>query len=67
MSLGEAFALKWGDIDFNGRFITVQRNYSKGRIKTAKNGKSRRVDASMQLTETLWKLKKPRQLEKESI
>src|SRR5262245_25589391 len=43
---GELIALKGIDIDFNGRFIDVQRTLSRGRIKKPKNGKSRRVDMS---------------------
>ena len=36
-----------------GRFIEVRRNMSKGELSTPKNHKSRRVDMSMQLTNTL--------------
>ena len=62
MRFGEAVALKWSDIDFNGRFITVQRSYSSGKyLSTPKNSKSRRVDMSLQLTETLWMLKRERE------
>lgn len=53
--IGEAIALKWGDIDFNSRFINIQRGFSYGKIETPKNGKSRRVDMSLQLSETLQK------------
>src|SRR5215813_2073396 len=53
LRLHEAIALQWGDIDFNGRFLTVQRNFSHKKLDTPKNGKSRRVDLSAQLTETL--------------
>jgi integrase len=63
MRLGEALALQWGDIDFHGRFITIQRNFSRGKIETPKSGKSRRVDMSMQLSETLKDLKHQRRLE----
>ena len=45
--------MQWGDIDFNGRFITVQRNFSHRKLGTPKSGKSRRVDMSVQLAETL--------------
>jgi len=56
--------LKWSDIDFNGHFITVQRSFSSGlSLSTPKNGKSRRVDISMQHNETLWKLKRERKNE----
>ena len=57
LRIGEALALQWGDIDFHGRFITIQRGISRGRIETPKNGKSRRVDMSLQLTQVLKALK----------
>ena len=53
MRLGELLALEWGDIDFNGGFLEVRRSFTKGRISTPKSGKSRRVDMSKQLSETL--------------
>lgn len=63
MRLGEAMALQWGDIDFHGRFINVQRSISKGVIGTPKSGKSRRVDMSKQLAEALWNLRNQRRIE----
>jgi integrase len=63
MRFGEARGLKWGDIDFKGRFIMVRRGISRGRLETPKSGKSRRVDMSMQLAETLEKLKLDRKAE----
>lgn len=53
MRIGEVLGLQWGDIDFNSRFITIQRNISRGRIETPKNGKIRRIDMSQQLAEVL--------------
>jgi integrase len=53
MRIGEALGLRWGDIDFNGRFIHVQRGLSRGSVELPKNGKTRRVDMSQQLTEAL--------------
>lgn len=53
MRFGEAVALKPGDIDFNGRFIKVQRNYVRGEFTMPKNGKTRCVDMSQQLSEAL--------------
>jgi integrase len=50
---GELLSLKGTEIDFNGRFIHVQRNLSRGRITATKNGKDRKVDMSSQLTEVL--------------
>jgi integrase len=57
LRIGEALALQWGDIDFQGRFINVQRGIARGKIETPKNGKARRVDMSLQLTEALMALK----------
>jgi integrase len=34
--VGEALGLKWGDIDFNGRFIILKRSLSRGKISTLK-------------------------------
>jgi integrase len=63
MRLGEALAVKWSDIDFNSRFIKVQRGFSRGKIETPKNGKTRRVDMSRQLAECLLNLKEQRTIE----
>lgn len=63
MRIGEALALQWGDIDFHGRFISIQRNFSRGKIETPKSGKSRRVDMSRQLADVLKDLKHQRRLE----
>lgn len=52
MRLGELLALQWGDMDFSGRFIEVQRNLVSGRVTTPKNTLRRRVDMSVQLPET---------------
>jgi len=53
MRIGEALALKWGDIDFAVRFINVKRSLVRRRISTPKNGKSRPVDMSLQLAKAL--------------
>ena len=53
MREGELIALRGIDVDFKGKFIDVRRNLSRGRIETPKSGKSRRVDVSNQLAETL--------------
>ena len=49
MRIGELVALEWGDIDWRGKFIVVQRNFWQGTLGTPKNGKTRRVDMSDQL------------------
>ncbi len=56
--IGEAVALKWKDIDFNGRFIEVRRAIVRGRKSTPKSGKGRRVDMSKQLVTVLKKHRK---------
>src|SRR5205823_14446537 len=53
LRFGEALALQWEDLDWHGRFIEVRRTFSKGRLTTPKSGKTRRVDMSQQLTDTL--------------
>jgi integrase len=53
MRMGELLALQWGDVDWNGKFIRVERSYKLGRISPTKTGKARRVDMSDQLCETL--------------
>jgi integrase len=63
LRLGELLALQWPDIDFNGRFIEVRRNLVAGRVTTPKNGKTRRVDMSAQLTDALRALHRARKKE----
>jgi integrase len=53
MRAGELIGLKPGDIDFNGMFIEVKRGIVRGKVTTTKSDKSRRVDMSRQLAETL--------------
>jgi integrase len=63
MRIGEVFGLEWGDVDFNGCFLEVRRSIVKGRVETPKNGKTRRVDMSKQLTGTLKELRTQRKRE----
>ena len=49
MRLGEFLGLHWGDIDWNGKFILVQRSFRHGMITKTKTGRARRVDMSDQL------------------
>ena len=56
MRLGELLGLKWGDIDWNQKFIRVQRSYKRGRFDKTKTGKVRRVDMSDQLVSGLKQL-----------
>jgi len=50
---GECLGLQWKDIDFENRFIHIQRGFSKGKIETPKSGQSRKVDMSLQLADVL--------------
>ena len=63
LRLGELSALQWEDLDYHGRFLEVQRNYTRGRVSTPKSGESRRVDMSLELTQALKDLYTERQLE----
>ena len=53
LRLGEQIALQWGDIDWHGRFIIVQRNLVRGVLTSTKSHQRRRVDLSAQLFATL--------------
>lgn len=57
MRIGEMKALKWSDIDFKKRQIEVTRSCRRERITDTKNHKSRRVDMTPLLSETLKKHK----------
>jgi integrase len=50
---GELLGLSWSDVDWNGRFIVVQRNIVRGVLTSPKSHQRRRVDMSVQLTEVL--------------
>jgi len=63
MRIGEVAALQWDDIDFDKRFIHVQRTFSRGKLGTPKNGKDRMVDISKQLSKVLAELKAQRKNE----
>lgn len=69
LRLGEALALRWGDIQFGqhesdaNRYMWVRRNYTAGRFVTPKSGKSRRVDMSRQLRALLLGIREQRLLD----
>ncbi len=61
MRLGEVAALQWGDVDFNGKFFTVRRNFVEGKvIPFTKTKKLRRIDLSDTLLNALQELKSRR-------
>jgi integrase len=53
MRLGEAIALQWGDVDWRGRFVEVRRAHVRGELSVPKSGRTRRVDLSDVLYDTL--------------
>ena len=53
MRIGEIQALEWKDVDFENRLIEVSKSYSRGIVSTTKNRRTRQVDMSEQLAETL--------------
>jgi integrase len=55
--------LQWGDIDFDGKFAMVRRNFTRGRIEKTKTDQIRRVDLSDALLHELQALKRKRQAE----
>ena len=69
LRLGEALALRWGDIQFAqdeadaNRYMSIRRNYTAGRLVTPKSNKSRRVDMSRQLRAVLLEIREQRLLE----
>ncbi|MEA2063450.1 MAG: site-specific integrase, partial [Gemmatimonadota bacterium] len=54
--LGELLGLQWGDIDWNGGFVQVQRSFKNQQMSETKTGRTRRVDMSDQLIEVLQRL-----------
>ncbi|MBF0102360.1 MAG: site-specific integrase [Desulfobacterales bacterium] len=67
MRFGEALALKWNDIDFENRFIKIQRTFARGKLGQPKNGKSRLIDMSNQLSQVLKELNHHRKDEMQEI
>ena len=63
MRRSELAGLQWGDIEFSGKFLTVQRAFVEERIHPTKSGKSRRVDLSDTLVEALAGLRRQRREE----
>ena len=60
---GEAFALRWTDIDFDAGRLQVERAWSAGRIESTKTGARRIVDLTDRLVRRLRRLQLERKLE----
>jgi integrase len=54
--VGELVEIKWSDVDFAGRRIHIQRSMVRRKVTSTKTKHNRRVDMSLQLTETLSRL-----------
>ena len=63
LRMGELLALQWQDVDWQGRFIEVRRNFTHWQLTTPKSGESRRVDMSRELAQTLKDLLLERQID----
>lgn len=63
MREGELIGLRWGDIDFHGRFIEVRHNVVRRQETSTKTEKIRRIDLSPKFGKELLRLKETRQLE----
>jgi integrase len=61
---GELAGLQWGDLDENGKLLTVRRGIVRGKINPTKSGKIRKVDVSDALMSALFELRRTR---KESL
>jgi integrase len=62
MRMGELFGLQWPDLDFNSRFVQVQRSWVRNREETPKSHQLRRIDMSKQLAETFQDVRRRRQI-----
>ena len=60
---GEAYALRWEDIDFDARRLRVERAWSAGRIEGTKTGVRRLVDLTDRLVRRLRRLQRERKAE----
>lgn len=58
MRQGELLALSWDSINWVTRKITIDKNYTHGRVGTPKTGKTRKIDMSQELMQVLreWKM-----------
>lgn len=62
MRQGELMGLTWDSINWITRKITVDKNFTHGRVGTTKTGKVRKVDMSLELVKVLkeWRLACPK-------
>lgn len=55
--IGEAIEARFRDVDFGERWLTVERQYARGKVKPPKGRKRRRVKLDAQLARELWRLR----------
>lgn len=62
MRQGELMGLTWNSINWVTRKITVDKNFTHGRVGTPKTGKTRKIDMSQELVKVLkeWRLACPK-------
>lgn len=58
LRIGEIEALEWSDVDFKERLISVTKSHRRGVVGSTKSKRSRKVDMSPMLVETLRELKR---------
>jgi integrase len=57
LRVGEIQALEWKDLDFDNRLIEVNKTYYHGEVTSTKNKKTRQVDMTPRLADTLIELR----------
>ena len=58
LRIGEAIEIRWQDVDFGAKRLTVERRWYRGRIAAPKGRKIRRIPLSAELGQELWSMRK---------
>jgi integrase len=54
LRIGEAIEVRFGDVDFGARRLSVERQLYRGKVRKPKGGKTRRIPLSRELAQALW-------------
>jgi integrase len=54
LRIGEAIEVRFGDVDFGTRRLSVDRQFYRGKVRKPKGGKTRRIPISRELSQALW-------------